>query len=518
MNDKTAQNANTDQTGELSERDSISASIGNVSDSDTLPKPEKLDAGIAMEVYQTATDLNLLDLEGIEERIKAALHRSNEVAARAAKAISSGSPIPYDLYQEVSASLQEIIDLTKWTQDAARDLVIPVLEQVSELRKTTDSYDWKIFVAGITEGEERVKALEPFLEDELDAIQLQPGYEDMTVEDLEVYINLDGRTIEENPETGPIPPFIREAIERAFQNVKRQELPEVKARRADLVALPLDKVNSTIWNKLQEQVGAEPSKWPIKAEKDGSERQISIMYEIDFSGLEDSGLKITKTLLPFDKRVYIAIAALYNSGNTVISLTQIYYTMGYNTNTKPAPHQIQRIHDSVTKMAGARVFVDNSDEIENSYKYPRFRYDGPLLPIERQTAIVNGKIADAAIHIFREPPVMTFAKQRKQITTISVKALQSPISKTNDNLLIDDYLLERIAKAKRTGKSFKIRFATLYEKAQITSGKQKTRAIPKIETYLKHYVSCGLISRYEVCENGIQIDFPEDSAKKKLPQ
>ena len=173
---------------------------------------------------------------------------------------------------------------------------------------------------------------------------------------------------------------------------------------------------------------------------------------------------------------------------------------------KPAAYQLQKIQDSVTKMSGARVFVDNAQEV-NVYKYPRFKYDGPLLPIERATAIINGQIADAAIHIFREPPVMTFAKQRRQITTITVKALQSPISKTNGNLLIDDYLLERIAHAKNGRQPKKILYSKLYEAAQIKTPKQKQRAPEKIKTYLEHYKACGMISGYALLKDGIQLEF-----------
>ena len=80
---------------------------------------------------------------------------------------------------------------------------------------------------------------------------------------------------------------------------------------------------------------------------------------------------------------------------------------------------------------------------QKKYKYNHFRYDAALLPLERMQAIVNGQTVDSAFHLFREPPLITFAKERKQVTTIERKVLQTPISKTNQNLLIEDYLLER---------------------------------------------------------------------------
>ena len=102
---------------------------------------------------------------------------------------------------------------------------------------------------------------------------------------------------------------------------------------------------------------------------------------------------------------------------------------------------------------------------------------------------------------------MTFAKQRRQITTITVKALQSPISKTDANLLIDDYLIERIAQAKSGRQPKKILYSKIYEHAQITTKMQRSRAPEKIKTYLEHYKACGLIADYAILEDGIKVSF-----------
>ena len=157
-------------------------------------------------------------------------------------------------------------------------------------------------------------------------------------------------------------------------------------------------------------------------------------------------------------------------------------------------------------MKGADVFLDNIRETE-SYNYLRFKYQGYLLPAEIVTATINGQLSESAIHLFREPPIVSFAKQREQITTITVKVLQSPISKTDANLLIDDYLIERIAQAKSGRQPKKILYDTLYEYAQITTPKQKQRAPDKIKTYLEHYKACGLIAAYKMKEDGITIEF-----------
>lgn len=272
------------------------------------------------------------------------------------------------------------------------------------------------------------------------------------------------------------------------------------AKRADSIEYPLDKVNSQIWSLLEEDTSGQLT---LKAEKFGSDKPLNIYYAIDFDALEGD-ITISRRLTAYDKRAYIAVSALYNAGNSVVTMTQIYYAMGYTG--KPGSKDLERINGAVTKMMGARIYVNNEQEA-SSYKYLRFVYDGSLLPAERATAVINGKFTDAVIHVFREPPVITFAKQRKQITTIDVKLLQSPMNKTDQNLLLDDYLIERIARAKKRCKRQKILFRTLYERVGASTAKQKQRIPEKVEKYLEHYKQCGMIMGYELGADGVTVSF-----------
>lgn len=275
------------------------------------------------------------------------------------------------------------------------------------------------------------------------------------------------------------------------------ELIKTKAKKPGSINYPMDKLNRKLWENLEETninflVGR------IK------NQNISVIVTVNFDNLE--GISISKTLTMFDKRVYIAVAALFNAGNEIITLTQIHYTMG-NKN-KPAKYQIEKINEAVTKMMMAVIYVDNSQEIDNKYKYKRFSYTGSLLPSEKVSAIVNGQLTDAAIHIFREPPLMTFARERRQLTTFDAKLLQSTLSKTEANLAIEDYLLERISSTKAAAEACKgkrarfvineILLDTLYKETGIQNRFQKARAIDKIKSYFSYYVQCGFITMYEM--------------------
>ena len=268
----------------------------------------------------------------------------------------------------------------------------------------------------------------------------------------------------------------------------------------DRLTYPLDKVNANIWSLLETDTGGQLR---IRAEKLGSKKEINILYSIDFDAL-GSNARITKKLTQFDKRVYIAVAGLFNAGNTVITLRQIHLAMGGTG--RASANQRQKISAAVHKMHGAMISIDNAIEA-GTYNYPKFVYTGSLLPIERIRKIVNGNVVEEAIHLFREPPAMTFARQRGQITTIPVRLLNSHVSMTDTNLAIEDYLLDRISHAKKGKGQSKILYRTICEKVGAVTVKRRQRVPEKVKEYLTHYVKCGYIASFAETSDGVTVAF-----------
>lgn len=304
--------------------------------------------------------------------------------------------------------------------------------------------------------------------------------------------------------------FIREelAVLHSLQEVQNAQEAQktskisISAKPVHSLDFPLDKINSNIWNLLTD---TQPNgQIAFATEKRGTAKEATILYSINFDQLEPE-VSITKKLTPFDKRCYIAIAALFNNNNPVISAAQIYTAMG--NKGRPSAKDLQKINDSLTKMAAARVFINNEQEITVNKKYNRFVYDAALLPFERISAIINNQLCESAIHLFREPPLVTFAKDRKQITTISRALLESPLSKTDANLRIDDYLIERIAHIRNGKVNSKLLYTTIFKRCGITEKKQRQRAHDKIRRYLDHYKKCGFIKGYTEAADGITITY-----------
>lgn len=361
---------------------------------------------------------------------------------------------------------------------------------------------------------EEIQTLAPFVQIELEEAKDSPEFAGCSLWD----VLIDGLNDDGTPTESKYKPLIERARQRQAEHKAAEEtiaeieqaaeeLPRIISNPTDKVNYPLDKPNSVIWNLITDAAQTSPNgqiRLQIDTSKKGSNQDAIILYGINFDELE-TGVTITKQLTPFDKRCYIAAAALYNAGNDIITATQVYYMMG--NATPPNKTDVQKVNDSLTKMGAARIYIDNQQEVKATKGYTHFKYDAHLLPFERISAYINGQLTESAIHLFREPPLMAFARQRNQITTVSRLLLESPVSKTDANLRIDDYLLERIGHMK-SGKGKaprKMLFETIYRQCSITTAMQKQRAPAKIRRYLDYYKKCEWIKGYTEDADGITI-------------
>ena len=272
-----------------------------------------------------------------------------------------------------------------------------------------------------------------------------------------------------------------------------------RTRRITSLEFPIDPVNNKIWSLQPDHIN---HRLNINSAKSGTKSRVNIVVRLNWDDIGE-GITITTPPDAYDKLVYDAVNALYQEGQNPMSLAMIYNAMG--NDGQPGQSDKQRINDSVTKMSRAHIFLDNEQEILHKYKYPRFEWDGSLLPMERVSAKLNGKVVDGLIMVYRELPLFTFARDRKQITRIPRKVLQGPQNKTTGNLQIQDYLILRIAQAKTNHGKKKILYKTIFEHCRITSIKQKQRARPKVKQFMDHFVKSGFIAGATYSEDGVTI-------------
>lgn len=346
----------------------------------------------------------------------------------------------------------------------------------------------------IKENTPEIRALLPLLAAELEAAQQEGLYPGVTLQDLiAIAFYSDG-----TPREGEYFSLIQKVGEK---------LPRVMAIPGSKLPMPLDKPNADIWkggNGEELEGGISYNVAPKADRAKGKEASINLRILFDVVDTPGSGVTITKQLTPFDKRVYLATASLWDAGNRIISTTQIYSMMGYRG--KPSSEHTQQINASLSKMTLARLYVDNLQESSVYRGYSAFTYDASLLPFERISAYINGQITESSIHLFTEPPLITFAKTRKQITTIPKQLLETPVSKTNTNLYFEDYLLRQISHMKNNKHfSRKMLYSSIFNACRITTKKQKQRAPGTIKKILDYYAEQQFIAGYTETKEGITI-------------
>lgn len=282
-------------------------------------------------------------------------------------------------------------------------------------------------------------------------------------------------------------------------------IPRITIKDAPQFPVPLDKANRNIWNLLKPdkeetgQIHLDIITTSHSRRKPGNDA--IIQYSIIFGELDD---QITKRLTPFDKRVHEAVAALYKAGNHIMTITQIHKMMG--NKGQPAPHQIERINNSLDKMRAAIITLDNRSEARMNKGYPQLVYDGCLLEFRRVRCYINNRLTDAAIEVLAKPILIKMAEDRRQITEIPRELLESPLSKTDANLMLDDYLIAEIGHMKNNPEfSKKMLLSTIYERCQITRRDERSRAPERIKKYLDHYQKCEWIKGYKMENDSLKI-------------
>ena len=295
-------------------------------------------------------------------------------------------------------------------------------------------------------------------------------------------------------------------------NLSKEELKLLlsgtELQKTDDVQYPLDAINHDLWKLLSTPTGKQLSVITGKTPNN------IVYYQLDF----DDNITFSKTLSQYDKRICSAVASLYNAGNKIVTLTQI-YKVATGKNNRPNSSQLKKINDALSKMRKTTIFINTKFEGLN-YPNQDLIYDGNVIAFDRVTHTFNGCLAEAAIRILSEPPLIKFARDRKQITTINVKYLNTPVNQTELSLSIEDYLIQRIAHAKKGKLSKKILLKTMYQDIGISNNKDKKhKAFLKLDPILKYYKESGFISDYEITADSIEltIDKSQPTIDKSQP-
>lgn len=443
-----------------------------------------------------------------------------------------------DRAQEIQAAAVELMNGTgakaeqaraayKQAQEYAESIKAAANEVLNNVLSKDSLTHWREVLEQarpVMEALDELTALEPYLEAELK----KPEYNGVTLDDL--LRDILPRDLLQLPEDG----LLYKALQ-AARSARAEALPVINTHRTKTLNTPVDRVNFLAWDNFKET--GDQIAFNLMSERDKndparSSLDITMRYSLSFG--DDPNIKTTKELNHYDRRLMQAVDTLYTndtSGQHIYLLGDIYRAMGGKGDIG---NRRDRLNNSLTKQATARVYMDNAAEAKH-YNYPHIEYDGNILYFERIRVIYNGQEVEA-LHFLRRPVFMELADGRKEITDIPLKVLQSGISQTDDNLRIEDYLLQRIARQKNDlrklleqqkkkytqecqrkinkARQLTILLDTFYERTGKAKIKKdlKQRAVKTAERYLKHYRSDAggrYIESYKISDDRIIITLPK---------
>ncbi len=142
--------------------------------------------------------------------------------------------------------------------------------------------------------------------------------------------------------------------------------------------------------------------------------------------------------------------------------------------------------------------IDNTSEVEEGYNYKHYkRVDTNIAFLEFYSGsevIINGQKIENPVRIVDEPPLIKFIIERKQYTILPHEALETPLSKSFENMLIENYILRQITRAKNGSRSKFMLYETIYKECDLESKWEISRAKnTKIPKLLDHYKEIGII-------------------------
>ncbi len=239
--------------------------------------------------------------------------------------------------------------------------------------------------------------------------------------------------------------------------------------------------------------------------KDGK-KQITTLLNLEL--YDETSIVGLDRLTPYDRTVHDAIVTVCiegGGGDPQMYMTPqtIYRTMTGNFNVNPSKEAIDRINKSLRRLGGIRITINADDEMKTFYKMPEgFQYEGAIVPNEMIRFKSNG-IEVEGIHLLRTPILYNYASIKNQISQEDIKLLATPLNKSEENIILQDYLFRRVSAMKHSPKlSRNILYSTVYDNIQITAAspgalrKKRHKVRENIKVILDYWIKQGFIKAY----------------------
>ena len=286
---------------------------------------------------------------------------------------------------------------------------------------------------------------------------------------------------------------------------------KVQLKKLESLLIPIDKLSDVLFD-IEKQ----------DADEIIENRKLDITTPIIVTRPKDSfGNDIPTN--PFDKLIFWIALSEQNAGNSCVSHTRIFHSLGGGENFAHASNVKAAIVDSLRKLRLTNLHADLTALTSRSKSYKKTLeellgaeiigqkviLEDSLLPTKTVTASINGKISDGVIYFHDFSILLTIAEMKKQIAHCDPALLDVPnLRCTVQTLSLKALLLERILKIKGSLASNRKRvqklnnillFDSIFSKCGLNdegrNRKAEFRAV--ISKILTHFVNQKLISSFE---------------------
>ncbi len=256
-------------------------------------------------------------------------------------------------------------------------------------------------------------------------------------------------------------------------------------------------------------------------------KEITTYVTLDFDELEENGVKKIKNLDNMDRELLTAVVSVWESaslnnevvnGEAVTTLQTLYKIITKNPNSKlDTPEKEKNLADRLMKLNSTNMTI-NADEEFGYYpalKGAKLERRGSLISVVIDRATVNGNTVYNAVRIIKlnRSPLYTYAKLKKQMTSIPLKQLDTKARNMNEEtIILSGCLIRRIEQIKRNDRGQLIMNEIVIDKLLNEAGiepdkyknfkKKRSDVCKKIDQLLSGYVSTGYIKKYSIVAKG----------------
>lgn len=298
--------------------------------------------------------------------------------------------------------------------------------------------------------------------------------------------------------------LIEEALKEEGRNMTPGEvtdiIQQINFKKPESLLIPTTKVIQKLYDGMTDFTNGIQ---PVDVGGKKAKGRYLVPVEI-FVSASAEALEIQKYLTPYDKQVQNGIFTLIENGYTFFTAKQVYEAFAGKSTT--SPQIIGHVTRSINKQRTTLISIDWTAHAKmNGFPVDESRGDyivteQNLLLLDRAKCSYKGQILDGYTVI--APPILyRYAKQVGQLATIDRKLLDVPVNNTESNIILKNYLLERIDTMKKRGQNTRhIAFATLYSLTGTNSrnGTQTSRLRKAVFVMLDTWQKQRFIRKYTV--------------------